>query len=103
MLNASIRNSVLKLPNLVFLIIDMSTLKSPGPRTLLRPVLPKVAVVSAVCWKQDALNHASIVALLATGSHRVFGRLFVRPVDSICCCCVMVTGRPERAYRMPLS
>ena len=33
----------------------------------------------------------------------VFGRLFVMPVDSMLCDCVIVIGRPERRYRMPLS
>src|SRR5262245_57432234 len=101
MLNASTRNSVLILPNVVDLIIDMSMLNCPGPRTVLRPVLPNVPVVSATCWKHDVLNQRSIVALLRTGSQVVFGRLLPMPVDSMVWDCVIVIGRPDRRYRMP--
>src|SRR5436190_22655605 len=103
MLNASIRSSELTGPIAVVLIADRSMLNCPGPRTLLRPVLPNVPVVSATCWKQDVLNHLSIVApLLSAGSQVVFGRLFVMPVDSMLCDCVIVIGRPDRRYRLPL-
>src|SRR5262249_8139153 len=90
-------------PNLVFLMIERSMLNCPGPRTLLRPVLPKVPVASAVCLKHDVLNHCAIVGLSSTGSQIVSGRLFVMPVESIDCDCVIVIGRPLRRYRMPLS
>src|SRR5438067_2404462 len=80
----------------------ISRLNCPGPRTVLRPVLPKVPVVSATCWKHDVLNQLSIVGLPATGSQIVFGRLLVMPVDSMLCDYVIVIGRPLRRYRMPL-
>src|SRR5947208_1896768 len=83
MLNASIRASVCIAPIFVFLINDRSTLKSPGPRTLLRPVLPNVPVESAVCLKHDVLNHCVIVGFDTFGSQIVSGRLFVMPVESI--------------------
>src|SRR5437867_13436001 len=84
-LNTSSRSSDDTGPNFVFLISDPSILNCPGPRTLLRPVLPNVAVVSETVWKHDVLNHCPIVELLNTGSQIVFGRLFVMPVESICC------------------
>jgi hypothetical protein len=55
------------------------------------------------CWKHAVLNHLSIVAPLNTGSQIVFGRLFVRPVDSMLCDCVIWIGSPERMKRMPLT
>src|SRR5262249_3885691 len=103
MLNASMRTSVATLPIVVFLMIDASMLKSPGPRTVLRAVLPNVPVESDVCWKHDVLNHCPIVGLLETGSQIVFGRLFVRPVDVICCVCVIVIGSPDRRYNRLLT
>ena len=90
-------------PIFVFLISEKSTLKSPGPRTVLRPVLPNVADVSGTCWKHAVLNQVSIVGLVSAGSQRVFGRLFPMPVDSMLCDCVIVIGRPLRRYRMPLT
>src|SRR5215813_11277956 len=103
MLNASTRNSVLTVPMFVDLIIDRSMLNWPGPRTVLRPVLPNVPVVSATCWKHDVLNQRSIVASPSTGSQIVFGRLLVMPVESMLCDCVIVIGNPERTYTMPPS
>src|SRR5437899_13040636 len=81
---------------------DASMLNWPGPRSEFRLVLPKVAVVSAVCAKHDVLNHLSIVGSLSVGSQIVFGRL-VMPVDSMLCVCVTFTGRPERRYRRPFT
>src|SRR5262249_10883197 len=95
-LNTSMRISEATGPILVFLMTDASMLNCPGPRTVLRPVLPNVPVVSATCWKQLVLNHCAIVGLLETGSQIVFGRLLPRPVDSMLCDWVIVIGRPER-------
>src|SRR5437867_21138 len=95
-LNASSRTSLFTCAIRVFLISEKSTLKSPGPRTELRPVLPKVPVESATCWKHDVLNQRSIVPVLRFGSHTVLGRLLVMPVDSMLCACVIVNGSPER-------
>ena len=66
----------------------------PGPRTVLRPVLPKVAVVPGTRAKAAVLNHMSIVGLSRVGSPIVSGRLFVMPVDSIVP--DAVSGSPDR-------
>src|SRR5215475_7369108 len=96
-LKISSRSSESTRPIRVFLIPEKSMLKSPGPRTELRLVLPNVPVVSGTCWKHDVLNQRSIVALPPSdGSQTVFGRLLVMPVDSMVCPCVIVIGRPER-------
>src|SRR5260370_2977673 len=102
-LNTSIRNSEETGPILVFLMIDASIFLSPGPRMLFRDVLPKVPVVSGTCWKHDMLNHWVIVGLARTGSQIVFVPVFQMPVESMVCDCVMLTGIPDRRYRMPLT
>src|SRR5213593_3928392 len=56
-LNTSSRSSDATGPIFVFLIIEASMLNCPGPRTVLRPVLPNVPVVSATCWKQEVLKN----------------------------------------------
>ena len=94
-LKISSRSSDDHRPILVFLITDMSTLNWPGPRTVLRPVSPKVPVVSGTCWKHAVLNHRSMVGLLGTGSQIVFGRLLVMPVDSMVCDWVIVIRQPR--------
>src|SRR5262249_26073975 len=101
-LNASTRSSVSTCPTRVFLMIDASTLACPGPRTVLRPVLPSVAVASAGRTKHDVSNHLSIVGLESAGSHTVFGRL-VTPVEPIVPVCVMVKGSPDRRYTRAVS
>ena len=90
------RNSVSTFPNRVSLMTEKSMLNCPGPRTVLRPVLPKVAVVSVTRAKAAVLNHMSIVGLSRVGSPIVSGRLFVMPVDSIVPDCVIVSGSPDR-------
>src|ERR1700682_3315640 len=84
-LKSSRRSSDVTGPILVFLIIDASMLNCPGPRTVLRPVLPNVPVVSVTCWKQEVLNHCPIAGLLDAGLQIVFGRLLVMPVDVMLC------------------
>ena len=64
-LNISTRSSVSVLPIRVCLMTEASILNAPGPRRVLRPVLPYVAVTSAGAWKQEVLNHCAIVALLS--------------------------------------
>src|SRR5437762_2887435 len=84
-------------------MIDASMLNCPGPRSVFRPVLPKLAVVSLVWTKQDVLYQRSMVGLLRTGSQIWFGR-FVTPVDSMLCVCVRLTiGSPVRRYNSPFS
>src|SRR6185295_12826871 len=102
-LKISSRSSELTRPSLVFLMIDASRFLRPGPRTLLRAVVPKVPVVSATCWKQAVLNHCVIVGFDSTGSQIWFGRLLVRPVDSMLCDWVTVNGMPLRTYTRALT
>src|SRR5258707_2251097 len=102
-LNISRRSSELTGPIFVFLISDASMFRSPGPRRLLRLVLPNVPVVSVVCTKQDVLNHCKIVGFERTGSQVWFGRLLVMPVESMLCDWVIWNGMPDRRKRMPLT
>ena len=96
MLNASTRTSLSTCATRVFLISEKSILKSPGPRTEFRRVVPNVPVGSATCWKHEVLNQRSMVALPSAGSQTVLGRLLVMPVDSMLCDWVIVSGSPDR-------
>ena len=51
----------------VFLMKRRVDVELPRAAHVLRPVLPKVPVVSADCWKQAVLNHMSIVGTAQTG------------------------------------